>query len=76
MVVDGPGYDGTGPIGPFCQEVVSECSVRGCSGAVLDFDRRLPPWSSWPVSWTGCLSSGGWQLYVPNPSATASPMAG
>ena len=43
MVVDGQGYDGTGPIGPFCQEVVSECSVRGFSGAVLDFDRRLPP---------------------------------
>ena len=43
MVVDGQGYDGAGPVGPFCQEVVSECSVRGFSGAVLDFDRRLPP---------------------------------
>ena len=65
MVVDGQGYDGTGPIGPFCQEVVSECSVRGFSGAVLDFDRRLPPLEQLAGQLDRLFAQRGLQLYVP-----------
>lgn len=32
-----------GDPGPLCQEVVRECSARGFTGAVLDFDAKLPP---------------------------------
>ena len=65
MVVGGQGYDGTGPIGPFCQEVVSECSVRGFSGAVLDFDRRLPPLEQLAGQLDRLFAQRGLQLYVP-----------
>ena len=67
MVMDGQGYDGTGPIGPFCQEVVSECSVRGFSGAVLDFDRRLPPLEQLAGQLDRLFAQRGLQLYVPEP---------
>ena len=43
MVVDDQGFDGLGDPGPLCQEVVRECSARGFTGAVLDFDAKLPP---------------------------------
>lgn len=67
MVVDGQGYDGTGPVGPFCQEVVSECSVRGFSGAVLDFDRRLPPLEQLAGQLDRPFAQRGLALYVPEP---------
>lgn len=67
MVVDGQGYDGAGPVGPFCQEVVSECSVRGFSGAVLDFDRRLPPLEQLAGQLDRLFAQRGLALYVPEP---------
>ena len=65
MVVDGQGYDGTGPIGPFCQEMASECALRGFSGAVLDFDRRLPPLEQLAGQLDRLFAQRGLQLYVP-----------
>ena len=67
MVVDGQGYDGLGPIGPFCQEMASECSLRGFSGAVLDFDRRLPPLEQLTGQVDRLFAQRGLQLYVPEP---------
>ena len=67
MVVDGQGYDGLGPVGPFCQEMASECALRGFSGAVLDFDRRLPPLEQLAGQLDRLFSQRGLQLYVPEP---------
>ena len=67
MVVDGQGYDGLDPIGPFCQEMSSECALRGFSGAVLDFDRRLPPLEQLAGQLDRLFAQRGLQLYVPDP---------
>ena len=67
MVLDPGGFGGDGPTGPFCQEVVSECSVRGFSGAVLDFDRRLPPLEQLAGQLDRLFAQRGLALYVPEP---------
>ena len=67
MVVDGQGYDGAGSVGPFCQELASECALRGFSGAVLDFDRRLPPLEQLAGQLDRLFVQRGLQLYVPEP---------
>ena len=43
MVIDDRDFDGLGSTGPLCQEILRECQARGFSGAVLDFENRLPP---------------------------------
>lgn len=67
MVVDGQGYDGAGSVGPFCQELASECALRGFSGAVLDFDRRLPPLEQLAGQLDRLFVQRGLQFYVPEP---------
>ena len=40
MVVDNTGFSGGGETGPFCQEVLRECSARGLDGVICDFEGR------------------------------------
>lgn len=42
MMIDDLGFDGLGEPGNFCQEVLRECSVRGYSGVICNFDRPHP----------------------------------
>ena len=43
MVIDDRDFDGLGNTGPLCQEILRECQARSFSGAILDFENRLPP---------------------------------
>ena len=44
MLLDCRTFDGLGAAPPFCQEVIQECSARGFTGVVCDFEAgRLPP---------------------------------
>lgn len=65
MVVDDQGFDGLGDPGPLCQEVVRECSARGFTGAVLDFDAKLPPLERMAATLEEGFARRGWTLYVP-----------
>ena len=65
MVVDGGGFDGRGEAGPFCQQVIRECSARGFDGVILDFEGRPHPLLGQIVTRLGALlSRRGWPLYV------------
>lgn len=75
MVLDPGGFGGDGPTGPFCQEVVRECQARGFSGAVLDFDGRLPPLEQMAARLDESFSRRGWTLYVPEGYGPCAPGA-
>ena len=64
MVVDDRDFDGLGPTGPLCQEVLRECQARGFSGAVLDFENRLPPLEQIAGHLDEQFARRGWTLYV------------
>ena len=42
MMIDDAGFDGRGDPGPFCQEVMRECTARGYTGVICGFDRPFP----------------------------------
>jgi len=65
MVVDDRGFDGLGPTGPLCLESFRECQARGFSGAILDFDSRLPPLEQIARQLEEQFARRGWSLYVP-----------
>ena len=65
MVVDDQDFDPLGPTGPLCQEIIRECQVRGFSGAVLDFENRLPPLEQIAASLDEAFARRGWTLFVP-----------
>ena len=73
MVVGDQGYDGLGQAGPLCQELLGECRNRGLAGAVLDFDRRLPPLEAACARLDGLFARHGLALYVPEGYAPAAP---
>ena len=75
MVVDDQGYDGLGSAAPFCQEAVRECQARGFSGAVLDFDSRLPPLEQMAARLDELFVRRGWKLYVPEAYGLCAPHA-
>ena len=64
MVVDDRDFDGLGPTGPLCQEILRECQARGFSGAVLDFENRLPPLEQVTAQLDEQFARPGWALYV------------
>lgn len=43
MGLDSRGFAGGGEVGPFCQEMVRECTARGFRGAVCDFEQGRDP---------------------------------
>lgn len=64
MVVDDQDFDGLGPTGPLCQEILRECQARGFSGAVLDFENRLPPLEQIAGQLDEQFARRGWSLFV------------
>ena len=64
MVVDDHDFDGLGSTGPLCQEMIRECQARGFSGAVLDFENRLPPLEQIAGALDEAFARQGWTLYV------------
>lgn len=76
MVLDNRDFDGLGAPAPFCQEVVRECAARCFSGAVLDFEGRLPPLEQIAARMDDLFAQRGWRLYVPEPYGPCAPHAG
>ncbi len=64
MVVDDRDFDGLGSTGPLCQEILRECQARGFSGAVLDFENRLPPLEQVAGHLDERFARRSWSLYV------------
>ena len=64
MVIDDHDFDGLGSTGPLCQEIFRECQARGFSGAVLDFENRLPPLEQVAAQLDETFARRGWTLYV------------
>ena len=75
MVIDDRDFDGLGPTGPLCQEVLRECQARSFSGAVLDFDNRLPPLEQISSHLDEQFARRGWTLYVTGRYAPHAPHA-
>ena len=70
MLLDCRTFDGLGAAPPFCQEVIQECSARGFTGVVCDFEAgRLPPLEQ--VSWAASAAAGTGPLSCPSSTATA-----
>lgn len=65
MVVDNQGFDGQGPVGPLCQEILRECQARHFSGCILDFEGRLPPLEQIAAQLDQTFVQRGLALYVP-----------
>lgn len=64
MVVDDQDFDGLGQTGPLCQEILRECQARGFSGAILDFEGRLPPLEQIASRMDEQFARRGWTLFV------------
>ena len=75
MVIDDRDYNGLGPAGPLCQEVLRECQARGFSGAVLDFENRLPPLEQIAAQLDEAFARRSWVLYVTERYAPHAPHA-
>lgn len=71
MVIDDREFDGLGSVGPLCQEILRECQARGFSGAILDFDNRLPPLEQTAARLDEQFARRGWMLCVPERYAGA-----
>lgn len=67
---------GVGPFRPsFCHEVLQECTVRGFSGILLDFDCRLPTLCQCAAGLNTLCTARHHTLYVPEYYANAAPNA-
>ena len=75
MVVDDRDFDSLGSTAPLCQEILRECQVRGFSGAILDFESRLPPLEQIAAALDESFTRRGWSLYVPERYASRAPHA-
>ena len=66
MLLDCRTFDGLGAAPPFCQEVIQECSARGFTGVVCDFEAgRLPPLEQVVRELGGQCRRRNWPLIVP-----------
>ncbi|MCI8913729.1 MAG: hypothetical protein HFF38_06325 [Lawsonibacter sp.] len=75
MVVDDREFDGLGSTGPLCQEILRECQARNFSGAVLDFENRLPPLEQIAGTLNEQFARRGWNLFVTERYASKAPQA-
>ena len=75
MVIDDRDFDGLGPTGPLCQEIMRECQARGFSGAIMDFENSLPPMEQTASQLDEQFSRRGWSLYVTEGYAPSAPHA-
>ena len=66
MLLDCRAFDGVGAAAPFCQEVIQECSARGFTGVVCDFEAgRLPPLEQVVRELGSQCRRRNWTLIVP-----------
>ena len=66
MLLDCRGFDGFGPIPPFCQEVVRECMARGFSGvACAAPPGSIPPLEDMVRELGSQCARRGWTFFVP-----------
>ena len=75
MVVDDGGFDGRGDPTSFCRAVVEECRSRGFSGAVLDWEARLPLLEQIAARLDEVFHHRGLALYVPEVYGRRAPRA-
>ena len=75
MVANDRDFNSLGSIGPLCQEVLRECQARSFSGAILDFEARLPPLEQIAAKLDEQFTRRGWALYIPERYASAAPHA-
>lgn len=75
MVANDQDFDGLGQVGPLCQEILRECQARGFSGAILDFDSRLPPLEEIASRLDEAFARRGWTLFVPERYGRSAPHA-
>ena len=73
LVVGDQGYDGFGDTRSLAQDLVRECQARNFSGAVLDFDSRLPPLRQLVCRLDPVFHQRAWRLYVPEAYGAAAP---
>lgn len=73
MALGDRGFDALGGAEALSQEIVRECQARGFSGAVLDFERLLPPLEQLAAQLDGQFSRRGWTLLVPERYAGCAP---
>lgn len=76
MVIGQGDYNRPGNPSVFCREVVRECLSRGFSGAVLDFEQRMPFWERLAGQLDETLFRQNLRFFVPEPYALAAPHAG
>ena len=75
MVIDSTGFDGRGESGPFCQEVLRECTARGFDGILCDFEG--PPLrllAQIGEELAALAEKRGWPVYVPEHYGGCSPL--
>ena len=64
MMIDDAGFDGRGDPGPFCQEVMRECTARGYTGVICGFDRPFPLLGRVIAELSPLLERQGWPFYI------------
>ena len=67
MMIDDAGFDGRGDPAPFCQEVMRECTARGYTGVICDFERPMALLGRIVSELSPLLARQGWPLYVTEP---------
>lgn len=75
MVIDDRDFTGLGPTGPVCQEILRECQARSFTGAILDFENRLPPLEQIVSALDEPFARRGWILLVPEGYGPCAPHA-
>ena len=63
-MIDDAGFDGRGDPGPFCQEVMRECTARGYTGVICGFDRPFPLLGRVIAELSPLLERQGWPFYI------------
>ena len=64
MMIDDAGFDGRGDPGPFCQEVMRECTARCYTGVICGFDRPFPLLGRVIAELSPLLERQGWPFYI------------
>lgn len=76
MVIDDVGFNGLGEATPLCHEILRECTARGFTGVICDFEAKPFQVLVRAVAQLGeLLEKRGWPLLVPEAYAHASDKA-
>lgn len=76
MVIDDVGFNGLGEATPLCHEILRECTARGFTGVICDFEAKPFQVLTRAVAQLGeLLEKRGWPLLVPESYAHATDKA-